>query len=147
MGDPAFTSIDQMNNPSMDLKTAMKNSWQEANEAQNYNLDDISGRYSDENDQNTEMICKPLQQQVAPHVDSEKFDGNPINYQYFMSIFKEVVEDRIEDLTGRLVGLIKYTYGEARQLIKPCVQQPMRLGCQKSGMEIHSDYMHLTERK
>ena len=50
MGDPAFTSIEQMNNLSMDLKTAMKNSWQEANEAQNYNLDDISGRYSDEND-------------------------------------------------------------------------------------------------
>ena len=42
----------------------------------------------------TQTICKLLQQQAAPHVDIEKFDGNPINYQYFTSIFKEVVEAR-----------------------------------------------------
>ena len=104
MRDPDFTSIDQMNNPDIDLNTARKDNWQEANEAQSYNVGDVSGRYSEENDYNTEMICKRLQWQAATHVDIKKYDGNPINYQYFMSIFKELVEDKI----------IKYTDGEAR---------------------------------
>ena len=96
MRDPDFTSID---NPSMDLNNAIKDNWQEAN---------VSGGYSEENDYNIEMIYKILQQ-AAPHVDIEKFDGNPINYQYFMRIFKEVVKERIEDARGRLIRLIKYT--------------------------------------
>ena len=49
-----------------------------------------------------------------------------------MSIFKEVVEDRIEDPTGRVIRFIKYTDGEVRELIKPCVQQPTHLGYQNS---------------
>ena len=105
MRDPDFTSID---NPSMDLNNAIKDNWQEANDAQSYNLAYVSGGYSEENDYNTEMIYKILQQ-PAPHVDTEKFDGNPINYQYFMRIFKEVVKERIEDARGRLIRLIKYT--------------------------------------
>ena len=61
-------------------------------------------------------------------MDIEICDGNPINYQYFMSIFKEAVKDRIEDPRGRLIRLIKYMDGEARELIKPCVQQSTHLG-------------------
>ena len=110
-----------MNNPNMDLNTAIKDNWQEANEAQSYNLADVSGRYSEENDCNREIICKLLQQQVSPHENIRKFDSNSITYQYFMSIFKKAVEDRIEDPTGRLIRLIKYTDGEARELIKPCI--------------------------
>ena len=71
------------------------------------NLADVSGGYSEENDYSTEIICKLLQRQAALQVDIKKFDGNPINSQYFMSIFKEVVKDRIEDLRGRLIRLIK----------------------------------------
>ena len=128
MRDPDFTSKVQMNNPNMDLNTAMKDNRQEANEAQSYNLVDVSSRYSEENDYNTEIICKILQRQAAPHVDLKKIYGNLINYQYFINIFKEEVEDRIEDPTGRLIRLVKYTDGEARELIKPCVQQPRHLG-------------------
>ena len=73
-----FTSIYKMNNPNLNLNTAIKENWQETNESQSYNLADVSGRYSKENDYNTEMICKLLQQQATPHVDRKKFDGNPI---------------------------------------------------------------------
>ena len=59
-----------------------------------------------------------------------------------MSIFKEVVEDRIEDLTGRLIRLIKYTDGEARELIKLCVQQPAHLGYQNAKMLLEKRYGH-----
>ena len=37
-----------------------------------------------------------------------------------MSIFKEVAEDRIEDPTGRLIRLIKFTDGEAREWVPKC---------------------------
>ena len=112
----------------------MKDNWQEANEAQSYNLADVSGRYSEENDCNKEIICKLLQQQVSPHQNIKKFDSNSINYQYFMSIFKKAVEDRIEDPIGRLIRLIKYTDGEARELIKPCIQSPTYLWYQNAKM-------------
>ena len=87
-------------------------------EALGYNLVDISSAYSKENERNTEMISKLLQRQAAPHVDIEKFDVSPINYQYFMSMLKEVVEDRIEDTRERLIKLINYTDGESRDLAK-----------------------------
>ena len=93
MRDPDITSIDQTNNPNVNLTTSRKDDWQEANEAQSCKLGDISGRYSEKNDYNPKMVCKLLQQQAASHVDIKKFDGNPINSQYFMSIFKEVVEE------------------------------------------------------
>ena len=127
--NPDFTRIDQMNN--LDLNTARKDNWQEANEAQSYKLGDVNGRYSEENDYNTEMTCKLLRQQPAPHVDIEKFDGNPINYQCFMSIFKEVVEERIEDPN---------TDGETVKLTKSCVQQPTHLEYQNVKMLLEKWY-------
>ena len=61
MRDPEFTSINQMNNPNIHLNNAGKDNWQEANEAQSYNVGDVSGKYSEENDSNKEMIFKLLQ--------------------------------------------------------------------------------------
>ena len=40
MRGPDFISIDQMNNPNIDLNTARKDNRQEANEAQSYNVGD-----------------------------------------------------------------------------------------------------------
>ena len=45
----------------MGLSTATKDNWQEANETQSYNLADVSGRYSEESVDNTEVIRKLLQ--------------------------------------------------------------------------------------
>ena len=58
-------------------------------------------------DYNTEIIYKLLQKQAAPHMDIEKFDGNPINYQHFMSIVRKAVEDRIENPRERIIRLVK----------------------------------------
>ena len=65
-----------------------------------------------------DALCKLLQLQAAPEVDMEQFDGNPLNYHYFMALFAEVVETKIEEPRGRLTRLIKFTTGEARELIK-----------------------------
>ena len=53
---------------------------------------------------------------------------------YFMEIFKEIVEKRI-DPRGRLTRLIKYTNGEAKDLIKHCIQQPLSEGY-KNALEL-----------
>ena len=44
-----------------------------------------------------------------------------------MALFCEVVETKIEDLRGRLTRLLKYIVGEAKKLIKHCIQLPQGL--------------------
>ena len=72
---------------------------------------------SDHNSQSGEVskMCQLLKQQGAPEVEIDVFPGDPLEYHYFMEIFKEVVEKRIEDPRGRLTRLIKYTTGEAKR--------------------------------
>ena len=69
------------------------------------------------------MLCQLLKPQGAPEVDIGVFSGDPLEYHHFMEIFKEVVQKRIEDPRGRLTRLIKYTTGEAKDLIKHCIKQ------------------------
>jgi hypothetical protein len=53
----------------------------------------------------------------AAHLDT--FDGsNVLEFPSFMKNFKLVVEDNTHDATRRLEMLLKYTYGEAKALIK-----------------------------
>ena len=52
----------------------------------------------------------------------ECFDGNVLEYHYFMTLFRQVVESKAEDPRGRLTKLIKYTVGDPRDLIKHCIQ-------------------------
>ena len=70
------------------------------------------------------MMCKLLSPRSAPNVDFDVFDDNPLEFNYFMSIFEEMVETRVVDPRGRLTHLINYTKGEAKELVKHCIQQP-----------------------
>ena len=47
------------------------------------------------------MLCNLLRQQSAPDVDIPVFTGNPLEYHYFMSSFKEAVECKIDNPHGR----------------------------------------------
>ena len=69
-------------------------------------------------------MCKLLSQQSAPNVDIDMFDGNPLVFNYFMSLFEEMVESKVVDPRGRLTRLISYTKGEAEELVKHCIQLP-----------------------
>ena len=77
------------------------------------------------NEDLTGLLYKLLLQQGTSEVRIESFDRNSINYQYFKTIFKKVVENKIGDPRGRLIRLIKYTQGEA----KLCIQQPYLSRC------------------
>ena len=73
-------------------------------------------------------MCKLLKLQGAPEVDIESFDCNVLNYHHFMTLFKEVVEIKVEDSRGRLITLLKYTSREAKEFINPCIQLPSNEG-------------------
>ena len=66
-----------------------------------------------------DALCKLLQ--AALETDMEQFDGNPLNYHYYMALLAEVVETKIEEPRGKITRLIKFFTGEARELIKHCI--------------------------
>ena len=70
----------------------------------------------------------------------EQFDGNPLNYHYFMALFTEVVETKIEEPRGRLTRLIKFTIREARELIKCCIWLPHNRGYQHARALLERTY-------
>ena len=75
-----------------------------------------------------DMLCKMMKQQSASEIDLDVFDENPLNFHYFIALFSEAVEEKIEDPRGRLTRLIKYTTGEVKDLIKNYIQLPAKDG-------------------
>ena len=57
-----------------------------------------------------------------------------------MAIFKEVVENRIDDPHGRLIRLMKYTNGDAKGLVMNCIHQPPREVYQIAKMLLEKRY-------
>ena len=69
------------------------------------------------------MMFDLLHHQSAPEVEIKTFRGDPLEYHYFMSVFREVVAFKTDDAHDRLVRLLKYTEGETRDTIKDFIQQ------------------------
>ncbi|XP_066917003.1 uncharacterized protein [Clytia hemisphaerica] len=59
--------------------------------------------------------------QGAPSVELSVFTGDPLDYKSFMTNFEELVEKRISDSEGRLARLLKFTTGDANDLIQCCL--------------------------
>ena len=81
------------------------------------------------------MLCTLVREQAAPQVTIEPFDGNPLNFAYFLSMFTESVEKKIEDPMGRLTRLIKCTTGEAQELVKHFINDKPEQGY-RNAMEL-----------
>ena len=75
-----------------------------------------------------EMMCRLLQQSNAPEVKIDCFEGDSMEYQYFMATFKEAVENKFSDNRSRLTRLIQHLRGEAKELVRHCVQEPSSVG-------------------
>ena len=69
----------------------------------------------------TELSKDMVRALKAPPAEIDVFSGDPLEYEYFRSNFREAVEKLIDDQRGRLTRLIKYTDGDAKDLIKHCV--------------------------
>ena len=85
-----------------------------------------------------DMMCKLLKVQSAPDMDMECFDGNVLEYHYFMALFREVVGSKTEDPRGRLTRLIKYTVRDATDLVPPRTTQDIGL-LQKGSKRLATD--------
>ena len=86
-----------------------------------------SNKHGNQNEKDnglTGMMCKLLSQKSAPNADFDLFDGNLLEFNYFMSIFEDMVGSKVNDPRSRLTRLINYTKGEAKELMKHCIQQP-----------------------
>ena len=81
-----------------------------------------------ESEDMSQMLCKLLKLCATPEVDMEPFDGNALNYHYFMALFKDVVESRIDDPRVILTRHTKYITGDTKELIKYCIQLPSNEG-------------------
>ena len=60
-------------------------------------------------------------------LESEKFDGDPLRYHIFMSVFEESVK-HIDDFKVKLVRLIQCTTGKANDAIKSCILMDGKTG-------------------
>ena len=77
-------------------------------------------------------ISSLLKMQSAPEPTIDIFYGNPLDFKYFLKTFEEVVETKIEDCRGRLIRLIQFTSGEAKDLIQGCIHLESDLGYQQA---------------
>ena len=88
----------------------------------------------------TSMLCNLLKQQSAPDVDLDVFDGNPLEYHNFMTLFHELEEKQIDNPRGRLTRLIRYTKGDPKDMIQHCVQQPPSVGYKNAKKILDQKY-------
>ena len=87
-----------------------------------------------------EMMCKLVNEQSAPEIDIDVFGGNPLQFHYFMAVFHEAIEKKIEDLHEKLTRLIKYTTGEVKEMVKSYIQLPPKEGYETAKQMMHKLY-------
>ena len=88
----------------------------------------------------TSMLCNLLKQQSVPDVDLDVFDGNPLEYHNFMTLFHELEEKRIDNPRGRLTRLIRYTKGDPKDMIQHCMEQPTSVGYKNAKKTLDQKY-------
>ena len=81
----------------------------------------------------TKLISRLLNQQNAPELDIDTFDGDPMEIHHFMAIFLKVVERKVDDDQGKLTRLIKFTKGKAKEMVR------LRKDCCMKDMEINKE--------
>ena len=86
------------------------------------------------------MLSKLVREQSAPQVDMEPFEGNSLDFTYFMSVFQESVEKKIDDPRGRLTQLIKYTRGEPQELVEHFINDRADCGYKKDIALLQKQY-------
>ena len=70
-----------------------------------------------------DVMKRLIDLQTAPDIEIDVFSGNPLEYKYFRTTFREAVEKKVQDARGRLTRLLKYTAGDAKELIKHCIYE------------------------
>ena len=61
------------------------------------------------NEEMYDLLINMIQQQAAPEVELKCFHGNPLEYNHFVDLFREVGEKWIPEPKARLLRLLKFT--------------------------------------
>lgn len=64
-----------------------------------------------------------IKQKAPLAIEMETFDANLGEYLDFVNLFRELMENWIQDSKGRLLRLQKYSKGQAHDLIKHCLKE------------------------
>ena len=99
-----------------------------------------SSAYGSKNRNIADLLCTLVRKQAVARVTIEPFDGNPLNFAYFLSMFTESVENKIENPMGRLTRLIKCTTGEAQELLKHFINDKPEQGCRNAMQLLRRQY-------
>ena len=73
-----------------------------------------------------------LQHQDMPDLKVETFTGNPLRFQFSMTMFETAVEAKTQVPKERLAILIEFTSGEPKHLIETCLYQEPSVGYQRA---------------
>ena len=76
----------------------------------------------------SKIMCQVLKQQSALDIDIDIFSENPMDFHYFMAVFNVIVEKKVDNPRGKMARLIKYTTGDAKEMVKKCIQLPAEIG-------------------
>ena len=69
----------------------------------------------------TRLLVENQAKSMLPASEPKKFDGrNPLDYKQFILSFARTIESRTTDSADRYYNLIKYTSGEAQDLVLSC---------------------------
>ena len=86
-------------------------------------------------------MMKFTAQNSLPAPDLKPFNGDPLDYLTFIRNFEYVVESKTEDPARKLELLLKYTKGEAHELIQECPHiQPSERAFQTAKYMLQKDY-------
>ena len=86
------------------------------------------------------MLSELVQEQSTLQVHMEPFERNLLDFTYFMSIFQESVEKKIDDPRRRLTRLIKYTRGEPLGFFKNFINDRAHCGCKNTIVLLQKQY-------
>ena len=86
------------------------------------------------------MMSKLIRQQAVPDVDIDICSSDPVDYHYFIAVFEEVDEKKIDDPRGRLARLIRDTDGKPKKMIKHCIQQPVSVDYKNARSLLEEKY-------
>ena len=75
-----------------------------------------------------------------PKIEVKKFDGSPLKFWTFIKRFKANIADRVDDDTQRLMYLIHYCEGTAKDVIEHCVLLPEEEGYTKAINILHKQF-------
>ena len=73
-----------------------------------------------------------LQRQGMPNFKVETFPGDPLRFQFSMTMFETAVEAKTQVPKERLAMLIEFASGEPKHLIETCLYQEPSVGYQRA---------------